>query len=102
MKMQVQCRELWCGPADVSQILGAVAVVKSASLSSDSTHSLGTSICHGYGPKKTKKKKKSNECKVSNIVFIKSDYAINLYYFSIIQHLPSYLWLVLYYRETWK
>jgi len=33
----------------------AVAVVKASSCSSDSIPSLGTSICHRYGPKKTKK-----------------------------------------------
>uniref|UniRef100_A0A8D0SIM2 Lipid-binding serum glycoprotein C-terminal domain-containing protein n=1 Tax=Sus scrofa TaxID=9823 RepID=A0A8D0SIM2_PIG len=36
----------------------AVALVYAGSCSSDSTPSLGTSICHECGPKKTKKKKK--------------------------------------------
>ena len=36
----------------------AVAVVWAGSYSSDSTPSLGTSICRGCSPKKTKKKKK--------------------------------------------
>ena len=36
----------------------AVAVVQAGSNSSDSTPSLGTSICCGYDPKKTKRKKK--------------------------------------------
>ena len=34
----------------------AVAVVSASSYSSISTPSLGTSICHGYGPKKKKKR----------------------------------------------
>ena len=34
----------------------AVAVVQAGSCSSDSPPSPGTSIWHGYGPKKTKKK----------------------------------------------
>ena len=36
----------------------AVAVVEAGSCSSDSTPTLGTSMCNGYSPKKTKKKKK--------------------------------------------
>ena len=35
----------------------AVAVVQAGSCSSDLTPSLGTSLCHGYGPPKEKKKK---------------------------------------------
>ena len=50
------CSELWCR----SQMqLGsgiAVAVVLTGSYSSDWTPSLGTSLCHGCGPKKTKLK----------------------------------------------
>ena len=41
----------------------AVAVVKASGYSSDLTPSLGTSIYHGYGPKKTKKEKKTNKQK---------------------------------------
>ena len=37
----------------------AVAVVQAGSFSSNLTLSLGTSICHGCGPKKQKKKKDS-------------------------------------------
>ena len=48
------CRDLWCR----SQLwLGsriAVTVAQAGSCSSDSTPSLGTSICCGCGPKKTK------------------------------------------------
>ena len=49
--------ELWC---KLQMQLGshvAVAVVKASSCSSDSTPSLGTSMCYGCGPKKQKKKK---------------------------------------------
>ena len=55
---QVKNHDLWCR----SQIrLGsgiAAAVVQARSYSSDLNAILGTSICPGYGPKKTKKKKK--------------------------------------------
>ena len=37
--------------------LFAVAVAVASNYSPDLTLSLGTSICHGFGPKKTKKKK---------------------------------------------
>ena len=37
------------------------AVVQAGSCSSDSTPSLGTSICHKYGPKKQKAKSKKKE-----------------------------------------
>ena len=73
MRMQVQsltslsglriqhCRELWCG----SQMrLGShvpAAVAQASSYIFDSTRSLGTSICFGCGPKKTKKKKSAEE-----------------------------------------
>ena len=36
-----------------------MAVVEASSCGSDSTPSLGTSICHGWGPKKTRKKIKN-------------------------------------------
>ena len=51
------CHELWC----MSQMqLGsgvAVAVVQASGQNSDLTASLGTSMCHGRGPKKKTKKK---------------------------------------------
>ena len=53
-----RCRELWCR---LQTRLGsgmAVAVVEASSCSSGLTPSLGTSICSGCGPKKTKNKKK--------------------------------------------
>ena len=60
-----RCPELWCR---LQTWLGsgiAVALVQAGSNSSDQTPSLGTSICHGCGPKKTKDKKKrstNNKC----------------------------------------
>jgi len=47
----------------------AVVVAVASSYSSDSTPSLGTSICSGYGPKKTNKKRtiKNNFLPVLNI-----------------------------------
>ena len=53
------CSELWCrwltrlGPGV------AVAVVQASGYSSDSTPSLGTSICHRCGPKKIKSQNKN-------------------------------------------
>ena len=49
-----RCRELWCR---LQMQLGsdvAVAMVQAGSYSSNWTLSLGTSICCGYGPEKTK------------------------------------------------
>ena len=50
---------LWCRLQTRLGSHVAVAVAWASSYSSDSTPSLGTSICHECGPKKTKKKKKS-------------------------------------------
>ena len=57
------CRELGCRSQTQlgSCVAVAVAVVKAGSCRSDSTPSLGTSICHGRGPKKTKKRKKEKK-----------------------------------------
>ena len=51
-----RCPELWCGSQTGLRSV-AVAVIEADSYSSDLTPSLGTSICHGNGPKKTKEKK---------------------------------------------
>ena len=54
------CQELWCrlqtqlGP----RVAVAVAVAHAGTCRSDLTPSLGTSPCHGCGPKKTKKERK--------------------------------------------
>ena len=50
------CRELQCRLQMQLGSCVAVAVVQASSYSSDLTPSLGTSICHGCGPKKTRKK----------------------------------------------
>ena len=52
--------ELWCRSQTRlrSGMAVAVAVAVAGSCSSNWTPSLGTSICHGCGPKKKKKKKK--------------------------------------------
>ena len=49
------CLELWCRLQMLRGSGVAVAVVWSGSCSSDSTPSLGTSVCRGCGPKKQKK-----------------------------------------------
>ena len=55
-----RCCELWCGSRTYLEshvaVTVAVAVVVAGSCSSDSTPSLGTSVCRGCGPKKKKKK----------------------------------------------
>ena len=58
-RLRIQCCwELWCRLQMWLGSLFAVAVVKAGGYSSDSTPSLGTSICHGCGPKKTKNNNK--------------------------------------------
>ena len=54
-----RCGELWCSSQMWLRSHVAVAVVKASSYGSDSTPSLGTSICHGCGPKKIFFSKKS-------------------------------------------
>ena len=53
------CRELQCRSQTWLGSCIAVAVAQASRYSSDSTPSLGTSICHKCGPKKTKKKKRA-------------------------------------------
>ena len=54
-----QCyRELWCSLQTQLGSGVAVAVMQASSYRFDLIPSLGTSICCGYSPKKTKKKKK--------------------------------------------
>ena len=55
-----------------------VAVAKAGGYSSDWTPSLGTSICHGSGPrkgKKTKKKKKENKTTLEFPLCVSHSYA---------------------------
>ena len=59
---ELQCRlQTWLTSAV------AVAVAQAGSCSSDSTPSLGTSICCGWGPKKTKKNKKTKNYMKRNV-----------------------------------
>ena len=53
-----RCRELWCRSQVQIGSRVAVALAQAGGYSSDKIPSLGTSICHGCGPKRTKKKKK--------------------------------------------
>ena len=50
------CREQWCGLQTSLGSCVAVALVQASGYSSHLTLSLGTSICHRRGPKKTNKK----------------------------------------------
>ena len=59
-----RCRELWCGSQTRLGSRVAEALAQASNYSSDSTPSLGTSICRKSGPrnsKKTKKKKKKKK-----------------------------------------
>ena len=51
------CRELWCRSQTRLRFHATLAVVQAGSCRSNWTPSLGTSVCHGYGPKKKKEKK---------------------------------------------
>ena len=58
-----------------------MAVVLASGYSSNSTPSLGTSICHSWGPKKKKKKKKKNNEKSSYLTeTIMHIFDVKLYY----------------------
>ena len=59
--------ELWCRSQTRLGSCIAVAVAEAGSCSSDSTPTLGTSMCHRYNPKKQKKEKeKRNQSMKSN------------------------------------
>ena len=55
-----RCGELWCRLQMRLRSGVVVAGVEAGSYSSDSTPSLGTSLCHVCGPKTQKEKKKGN------------------------------------------
>ena len=59
------CRGLWCRSQMWLGSYIAVAVAQASNYSSDQTPSLGTSICCGHSPKKTKDKKKKDVCQRS-------------------------------------
>ena len=54
------CHELWCRLQTQLRSCVAVAVVWAGSSSSNSTPSLGTSMCHRCGPKKKEKQTSSS------------------------------------------
>ena len=58
-----RCHELWCRSQTQLRCCIAVAVAQAGSCNSDSTPSLGTSICHGCSPKRQKKKRKKKSKK---------------------------------------
>ena len=55
------CPELWCRSQMKLRSRVAVAAAWAGGYSSDSTPSLGTSMCHRCGPKKTKRQKKKKK-----------------------------------------
>ena len=57
------CHELWCGPQIRLRSCVVVTMGMAGSCSSNSTSSLGTSICCGCGPKETKRPKKKKKKK---------------------------------------
>ena len=63
------CCELWCRSQMRLRSDVAVAVVQASSYSSDSTPSLGTSICCRCGPKKTKRPKKKKKVTKKNLPY---------------------------------
>ena len=80
-----RCHELWCRSQTWLRSLVAVALAVAGSYSSDSTPSLGISICRGCGPKKTKKKKKktSHEIILLIILWRKSFGNITFFFFQL-------------------
>ena len=74
-RLRIQrCRELWWRPQTRLGSPVAVAVAQAGSYNSNQTPSLGTSICRGCGPKKTKKKKKlTTSLNMFSIQYQKSD-----------------------------
>ena len=62
-----RCCELWCRLQMQLRSGIAVAVAYASGYSSDSTPSLGTSICHGCSPKKFKRQKKKERKKERNM-----------------------------------
>ena len=80
-----ECHELWCR---LQTWLGSHIVVAVAYAGSCSTHSAlsrGTSICHGWSPKKKKKKKKKfyKVCYITPASFRKIDTCLLEFYFLI-------------------
>ena len=59
------CHEPWY--RSQMRLGSGVAVAKAGSYSSDSTPSLGTSICRGCGPRKDKKSKKKKDPRIVHI-----------------------------------
>ena len=55
------CCELWCRSKTQLRSGVAVAVAVASSYSSNSTPTLGTSMCHECGPKKDRKKKRTQQ-----------------------------------------
>ena len=61
-----RCRELWCRLQTRLGSSVAVALAQAGGYSSDSTPSLGTSICRGSGPRRGKKTKKKEKKRKEN------------------------------------
>ena len=63
----VGCLKLQCSSQIRLESCIAVAVAQAGSCSSDSTSSLGTSICHGCSPKREPKNKKKKKKKLNHL-----------------------------------
>ena len=74
------CCDLWCRSQMWLRSCVAVAVGQDRIYSSNSTPSLGTSICYGCGPKKAKKTKKE---KVHHLVIFIFTFSLNFFSFHI-------------------
>ena len=64
-----RCRELWYRSQTWLRSGMAVVVAWTSGYSSNST-SLGTSMCHGYGPKRTKDQKKKKKVNIVALAMV--------------------------------
>ena len=67
-RQNLQVRRTDCILCDTARILCCFTVAVAGSYSSDLSHSLGNSLCHGCGPKKSEKKKKLQFCAAKNTI----------------------------------
>ena len=106
-----RCRKLWCRLQTWLGSRVAVALPQTGGYSSDSTPSLGTSICHGCGPIKGKKKKEKTSGQSKewtllsdpfNLTFWKSIPANNFSPFPKAKYLYYNIYLLYPYRRSRK
>ena len=85
------CHELCCRLQMGLRSRVAVAVEEAGSCSSDSTPSLGTSKCHRYGPKKTKRQKK-NSVMLNTYTYTHKHICIHVHiYIRVLTHMHTHI-----------